>query len=220
MSHRIGSFFPSLLMLGLAAAACDSQVDPGYEGEPLVQVQGRVSADAPTPASGMKAVLIWIRSISSSPDQAFGESAAVTGEFPATFTMDIYTAPPDEALNDWTPAGPDETRVGLALMVAIPANFELTEDVWNGDAPLPPVMGVAERHVLAYVERDIVPGSSSEASVGGALPAGFHVLEELDSDDPACDDRPRCLRPTPDDLDTLIEVRVAETDTLRFPDLK
>ncbi|XYH98602.1 hypothetical protein ACMHYB_02240 [Sorangium sp. So ce1128] len=219
MSHRIGSFFPSLLMIGLAAAACDSQVDPGYEGEPLVQVQGRVSADVPTPARGMKAVALWIRS-TGSPDQAFGESAAVTGEFPATFTMDIYTVPPDEALNDFTPAGPDETRFGLALLLAIPADFELTDDVLNGESAMPPVMGVAERHVLAYVESDIPPGSWSESIVGGPLPAGFHVLEELDDDDPACADRPRCLIPTPDDLDTLIEVRVADTDTLRFPDLK
>ena len=77
MSHRIRPFFPGFLAIGLAAAACDSQVDPDYQGEPLAQVQGRVSAEVPTPASGMQAVVLWMRAAGRS-IEAFGESASVT----------------------------------------------------------------------------------------------------------------------------------------------
>lgn len=217
MSHRIRSFFPGFLAIGLAAAACDSQVDPDYQGKPLAQVQGRVSAEVPTPASGMKAVVVWMRAAGRS-IEAFGESASVAGEFPATFKLDIYTRPPEEALNDLSRFGPDEARLGLAFLIAVAADLELTHEMLNGQDPPAPVMGAAERHVLAYVESDIVPGSFGERAVGGALPAGFHVLEELEGD-PACGDRPRCLVPAPDDLDTMIPVRVADADSLRFPAL-
>jgi hypothetical protein len=196
----------------LLMAACDSQADSGYQGETLARITGVVKVDAPPSASGTKAAIFWSNT-ASDPDISVGETVPVSGDFPASFTIDVFAPPPDHALNDLTQLGDNETRIGIAYIAAVPADYDVSsnEDPESG-------WGVSERHVLAYIEDDIVPGTFGEAFVGGALGAGFHVLEVIDVDDPSCPgDVFDCLRPAPQDLETAIEVRIADPDTIDFP---
>ena len=97
--------------------------------------------------------------------------------------------------------------------MAVPADYDVT----SGKDP-ESSWGISEHHVLAYVESDIRPGSFGESFVGGALKAGFHILKVVDVDDPSCPGETfDCLRPTEADMDTLIEVRIADPKTLDFP---
>jgi hypothetical protein len=100
------------------------------------------------------------------------------------------------------------------------------------------ILGVAEHHMVAYLERDVTVGSAEARLLGGALPRGYHLLRVLrktpaqveairacraDATDAAA--REACGQPwdtlTPEHaLQVPVPVRVAEdVRTLRFPDI-
>jgi hypothetical protein len=76
-----------LLLMGVVQGGCDAQVDPGYEGEPLTRLKGRVSALAAAPAEADVGVLWFSDSEGqcSGPEQSCFYSAS--GAFSPT--MDV-----------------------------------------------------------------------------------------------------------------------------------
>ena len=206
---------PFRLVLALALtipAACAPQVGDDYKGEPLASLRGVVLNQLDRSVGPLEAVLVWANG-SGEPDTITGDRVAVEGDFPASFRLDMYQPPEEAALNDFTIGGeyPEESRIGVAYITALPEGYELT------GAETEPY-GMSEGHLLIYVERDVQAGTSGEALVGGTLEAGFHLLEVIDVDDPACSEEANdCLRPAPGGLDTEVELRIDEAELIDFP---
>jgi hypothetical protein len=184
----------------LALAACDRQADTDYVGEPIAQIGGTITSSVADVPGGLVPLISWAG------HTVEVEEADVTLEFPSRFRIDIRRPPSENALNDFTEGGarPDEARVAFGLIMAMP--FEVDEDDLNEDGTTP--FGVAERHMIVYAESDVAAGSTGASAVGGAVSAGFHVVEVVPGEDPACGGDFDCLRPAPDDLDTRVEIRV------------
>jgi hypothetical protein len=202
---------PIVCLITLAAAlvtACGSDDDGG--GPPALH--GAVSAATPGAAD---ALLLWFNS-STSPDRAgLGARAPVDASAGRAFQIDLEGAPDASWLNDYTDGGasPEEARVGVAFITAVPTGFASVDQD-------PPWLGVSERHLLVYLEEDVAPGSMVERLVGGELPAGYHLMDVIDVDDPGCDDDTfDCLRESADGLGADIEVRfTGDPESLDWPD--
>ena len=206
---------PFRLVLALTLtipAACAPQVGDNYKGEPLASLRGVVLNQLDRSVGPLEAVLVWSNP-SSDPDTTTGDRVPVAGGFPASFRLDIYQPPEEAALNDLTVGGmyPDESRIGLAYITALPVGYDLT------GAETEPY-GMSESHLLLYLESDLQTGTSGEALVGGTLEAGFHLLEVIDFDDPACPEEFNdCLRPAPGGLDTEVELRIDKAELIDVP---
>ena len=201
-------FLLALAILG----ACDPQVGEDYKGEPLVSLHGEVVNQLDGSIGPLDASLVWLNA-SGEPDTTIGDSVPVTGDFPAGFRLDVYRPPDEAALNDYTIGGeyPDESRIGVAWITALREGQTLT-----GAESEP--YGIAERHVLIYLESDVRPGTSSEAMVGGPLEAGFHLMDVVDTADPACASEGfDCLQEAPSGFESEIEIRIDEVEQLDIP---
>lgn len=174
MNLRRLSLFPfvTLAIASLPVAGCESQVDPTYQGETLATVQGSVVNDESS-VSAAEVALIWSLP-QQSPDGLFGTSAAVSGQFPAGFTLPIFTPPPDGALITAEETGQD--KVGLALILAVePGTSEgAITDFEQVEANM---LGMSEDHVLVYVDHELEPNSVWESLLGGRPSPGYHLME-------------------------------------------
>jgi hypothetical protein len=196
----------ALVVLG----ACDPQVGENYKGEPLASMHGVVVNELDRSIGPLDASLVWLNS-SSEPDTTIGDSEPVSGDFPAGFRLDVYRPPDEAALNDYTNGGeyPDESRIGVAWITALREGQTLT-----GAESEP--YGIAEGHLLLYLESDVRPGTASEELVGEPLEAGFHLMDVVDQDDPACSrDGLDCLQEA--GFDSEIEIRIDEVEQLDIP---
>jgi hypothetical protein len=212
MSFFTSPRFASFVLLACAAAGCDSQAGDGYEGEPLAMMFGTVTSDLDDTPANMEAVLLWNVEAGSEVDHIHSERVAVSSQFPAEFQMELFEPPVDDALNQFQ----GESRFGIAYILALPADYEVSDEE-------PEVAGAAERHVLAYVETDIEPGTTAERILGAPLEAGYHLLTWMTSDEPACAERHEgvydCLLPEPDGFDAEVNVQiVGDVDELPLPD--
>ena len=194
---------PALL---LVLSGCDPQMAPGYLGDPVVRLHGSASSAEPLPQVDISARMDWVQIRSSQLRISYGQGDLVTrGEFPTHFVLELLSGPGDSWLNDFPGRGGDvrESRIGVAQLSA------------DGEQGFDPGGWYAfSRQVLVYVDRDILPDTVSARFAGGELPAGFHILEVRDApcdsylpdDDPA-EGTIDCLQPTPDDLDTPVDLR-------------
>ncbi len=225
-----------LFLFGVAQGGCDAQVDPGYEGEPLATLKGRVSALAAPPAEADVGVLWFsdsegqcsgpeqscsysasgafspnmdgacLEACGSMPDcvdvaaidqwqscqracgaeievsvqveyracftGAVGQTAPVTGDFPAQFRLDVLSPPPVEALL----RSDTGERLALGFFVALQSNGEpLTLDRETDDFP-EWLLGGSETHFLAYAADPIAADSSWGVYLGGEYSVGYHLI--------------------------------------------
>ncbi|MDI1451595.1 hypothetical protein [Polyangium sp. 6x1] len=171
--HRLSLLtFVTFAFASLSVAGCDSQVDPTYQGEPLATVQGSVVNDG-SAASAAEVALIWALP-QQNPDGLFGTNAAVSGQFPASFTLPIFAPPPDAALITAEETGED--KVGLALILAVEPGT--SEGAITGFEQVEAnMLGMSEGHVLVYVDHELAPGSIWESLLGGRPSPGYHLME-------------------------------------------
>lgn len=81
----------------VGCVACDSQVTPGYEGEPLLVVRGsigRVGGEQLDPT--LQPAIGWY--VKGDDTHLRIEDVRVEGEFPANFTLELLEPPPDHVL--------------------------------------------------------------------------------------------------------------------------
>jgi hypothetical protein len=224
------------LLLTWVVQGCDAQVEPGYEGEPLTKLKGRVSALATSPAeadvgvlwlsdaegqcSGPRQSCAYSASGAYSPDAdadcvaacgampecvevaaieewvscqqacgveievtprveygacftgGVGQTAPVTGDFPAQFSLDVLSPPPSETLL----RSDTGERLALGFIVALEPNggpFRLgTEE----EEPPPWLLGGSETHILVYAADPIAADSSWGLYLGGAYSSGYHLV--------------------------------------------
>lgn len=168
---NFGRVFPFAFLASLVLAGCDSQVDPDYRGEPLATLHGSVVAASQAPASG-DAVIVW-QNPSGSPDLSIGVSVPVSGSFPASFTMPIYTPPPAEAVI-YVPEETGDDRVAVGIIAMLKTGTDLA-DLQNADDDA--LLGLCEDHVVVHIENELQAGSYWETILGGRPAPGYHLME-------------------------------------------
>ena len=176
-----------------ALMACDAQTDPGYLGEPLVTLQGRVESSGALPP--LDAAMVWqLGPPPSVDDQELATRAPVTSGFPATFTLRLYAPPPGAAFRELAAGAPRWARANAA---ALPYGLAASE------VPALPGANSASYtydadHWVLYLESDVPPSSLTEWWLGEALGKGYHLLRVLPTG---------CL--TPAQLDACVAALVA-----------
>ncbi len=154
-----------------ALAACDAQTDPGYQGEPLVTLHGRVDSSGALPP--LEAAMLWQRGPPpGTDDQELATRAPVTSGFPATFVLRLYTPPPAAAFRTLATGAPEWARANAAAVPygVAPAQVPM----------LPTAYGTSytydAEHWVMYLASDVPPNSLTEWWLGGPLGTGYHLL--------------------------------------------
>ena len=157
-----------------ALVACDAQTDPGYQGEPLVTLQGRVESSGVLPP--LEAAMLWQRGPPpGTNDQELATRAPVTSGFPATFTLRLYSPPPDAAVRELAAGAPRWARANAA---AVPYGVAPDQVPGLPTASNPSYTYDAD-HWVMYLESDVPPNSLTEWWLGEALGKGYHLLRVL-----------------------------------------
>ncbi len=224
----------SSLVLGFVVApllvACDPQADGEYQGEALFELSGTVTNDREEAPDSAEVTLVW-EVTSGSPDTVVAEGVPVTGEFPASFHLELLEPPSEDSLNDYSYNGANEARIGVAYITVLAADVS-AEELDDDD-----LLGIAESQLLVYVDRDVQEGTFSAELLGGTLSKGYHLMgvdpvteEEVAAGD-ACRDAANEAQDWEAweecggifdqmyevDASTPVSVRLDESDNLIFP---
>ncbi len=174
----------AVLCAGLAACG-DGLVGADYQGLPLLSMAGQVMVEEELPAfdGEVRVAVFW----SSQGDRGAQQQASVTTDFPAQYTLTLYTPPPDEVLYALEPV-PDQAAIGMPLI------YEDIDDNGRFDEGTELVIGGAEDILVFYFPQDVeIEGPDHPDDTGpeppdddrgepyeGTLEAGYHVMETLD----------------------------------------
>ena len=101
----------------LALCACDPQASTAYNGESLLRVRGSVELTLDREYDGALQPALAFRN--SEQNAFYIMDVAVRGEFPASFTLDVYEPPPDEAFIVANPHFPDEPQAAIGYITAV-----------------------------------------------------------------------------------------------------
>lgn len=104
--------------VGLGALGCDAQVDPSYEGEPLMTISGRV--EAPLSVGHVEVGILWLRPANAPVDAAVQCSIELSSEAPSACVAACGVPTCDDlvALEEWEAcAGQCEGPTGVSNIV-------------------------------------------------------------------------------------------------------
>lgn len=188
---------PYLLLAALAA--CGTQSDDHYQGEPLAVLRGQVVTQETSPPPADSVNLAWIRLGGHEPS-VVAEQAPVTGTFPAEFELDVFAPPPDAAINDLPDLG---GQFGISFIASLDPSSDLVHD--------PLLWGIAEHHMLAYLPDPIDANTMIAQFLGGVTAPGYHLMQDV----PEEASTPEHLVEVP--MSTAITVRLAPMDQLQAP---
>ena len=196
---------PVLILIVLAASACDAQVTPGYQGEPLAAIRGNIVAER-TPPAAEAALLWWSARVvgAAAPGQVLETTVTTEGDPLTPFTLSVYRPPPEAALFHvpdvlaptldvpGLPAGglachappgtramPGDGRLAIAYVAAVSQGSA-------GDGLAQDVVGLATDFALVFAPVDLptsAPGATFLVPASGSvLPPGYHLMrvERLD----------------------------------------
>ncbi|MGO9063552.1 MAG: hypothetical protein ACLPM8_02990 [Myxococcaceae bacterium] len=167
-------------------ASCDSQVSPDYPGQPLVSLTGQVTSSSTLPLGQLEVALLWQRGPPpTTGDEQLATKAAVQGEFPAQFVLHLYHPPPAAALQSLQPGEVSFARANAAVLsegAAQDASELPTSTFGNVSAG---AYALDALHWFLFLEQAVPADSLTEWWLGGALPAGYHLLNVL-ATSPAC----------------------------------
>jgi len=124
-SHPLGSALLRIALLSVLAG-CDAQAGVDYVGQPLLHMTGSVELADSRPEGTLVPALAF-----ENPER--GElhfvDVAVSGEFPAQFSVDVFERPPEATLRVASPYFPDEPKVATGYITAVvedhPASLRL-----------------------------------------------------------------------------------------------
>ena len=160
------------------ASGCASQAGPEYQGESLLHVEGNIVDQSSTTPASIAVELDWVTNAAAPTPRVWWSEATVQGDFPAAFTLDLFTPPPSDlvfdALGSTIPIG----RAGIYVV-------QLDDD----DQPVA-TLGTSPDHEIIYVPSD-VPADSPIGAFYGPLTAGYHVM--LDSWQPSAEQLAQCI---------------------------
>lgn len=182
-------------LLACALAACDSQVDSGDLGTPLVTLHGSVANQRTQTTDDADVVVEW-RS-NRGPAIVAPVQTPVTGTFPAEFSLSVYEPPPPDFINTFAncqdPALACETPFAIAYLLAGPPGQ--TDFLY----PSPPALGMDLGHLLVYVPDGVPAGSMLSKFLHATPGPGFHVFAIHKKTKAEYDARNACLAMHPDD---------------------
>jgi len=187
----------SLLPLAALGFSCDPQAEATYQGEPLITLNGQVRSPGQLPQ--LEAAMLWQRGPPpSSTDVELATRAPVVSGFPATFTLSLYVPPPAAARRTLAAGEVVYARANAgAVSPGTPVGWTTPG---ASSANSTPVWGIDVNHWVVFVAANVPAGSLMEWWLGGALPAGFHLLRVAPFDG-------RCIKPA--DLDACAAELVA-----------
>lgn len=171
-ANRVGAL--ALLAMAGVLLACSSQVETDYRGEPVATLHGFVASRAALESeTHLRAAIVW----GTTEPRFVGEHVDVSGMFPASFSLDVYAAPPEEAeiktfsvdycvdgeeLSNIAPGTacdgqriPEGTGMGMwqGFLAAVDS------DVSDGEIQLDDIAGIDVDHMLVYYDHDDPRGS-------------------------------------------------------------
>ena len=168
----------------LGTSGCDSQVAPDYPGEPLVSLTGQVTSTNPLPLPQLEVGLLWQRGPPpSTNDEQLATQANVQGEFPAKFILRLYHPAPEAARQ---PLRTGEVRFARANAAVLPVGVAPVNASFSDVSSI--AYALDTLHWFLYLEQDVPENSLTAWWLGGALPAGYHLLNVLATS-------PQCLQP-------------------------
>jgi hypothetical protein len=166
------------------AAACSSQADTQYRGEPLATITGTVQPQANVPPPGPSNVaLLWAedcygpnaKPAECAPRRHLGTHVPVQGQFPASFTLSVYTPPPDERMIDCGPG-----RIAVAVIAVVKQEAD-TSNLQMSD-----IVGATIEFEVLYADRDIGSvrrGAPCDGILPGPISAGYHLARKRSESD-------------------------------------
>lgn len=165
------ALFVTTMVTTFFATACSAQKGSDYAGKPAAQVRGTIVTQGTPPPNDAIVQLVW-NNFAKSGDTLESANVPARGDFPANFTIDIFSPPSSDQLNDFSRKGmlPNESRVGVATIYAVAPGITKVD----GKTP---ILGVVEDFVVVYLEQDAIPGTIAATFVGGPLSAGFHLMK-------------------------------------------
>jgi hypothetical protein len=109
----------ALALAGLSlTCACDLEASPDYLGESLLSLQGKVTISDDRTEGALVPALAFENADDGRLDIVDVE---VEGEFPNSFSLDVYTPPPNSALMEGPPG---EARFAIGFVTAVSARHE------------------------------------------------------------------------------------------------
>lgn len=167
------------LLLCLIPVACDAQVPPGYQGEPLVTLQGTLSSQSTDPLPAADLLLGWL---SSDARITPFQEVQVSVQLPSRFTALIFQPPPESAYpahpysDGYTQLG---SRVAAAQFVLAKHGVTVTDPSINWvDPSVNQVLGYLDHYTLFYFESDGYPGvrdPEGKEHLGPYMTKGYHL---------------------------------------------
>jgi hypothetical protein len=165
----------------LGAWGCDSQVDPDYPGEALVSLHGQVTSTSTLPLPQVEVGLLWQRGPPpSTDDEQLATKAAVQGEFPAQFILRLYHPAPEAARQSLRTG---EVRFARANAAVLPVGIATANAAFSNVSSIAYALDTV--NWFLFLEADVPENSLTEWWLGGALSAGYHLLNVL-ATSPAC----------------------------------
>lgn len=198
-------FAPFALLLSAFPAGCDSQAPPDYRGEPLGTIRGTIIDASSNPPEAPQVVLLWHHEDEEDRDAPVGVETQVSGDFPASFRLDLFEPPPEDTLGalDGLDDNPGPYRVAEAYLMVYPQGT--TEYTYDRAGAL----SWEERYTVIYAAEDVPAG---EVEWGVDVPRGYSLKRStLDGIEIAPIDTPLQLRLV-DDTGILCTPRQLECD--------
>ncbi len=190
--------FLAFAALGLLVLpACGSQAGTSYRGEPLATFEGTVQNSAsdpiPPPVPALVVALSWTGTpIGSDAKVALytpevSSAVPVSGQFPTSFSMQLFVPPPDSALFSCFPDDP--SHAGKLASAEIEAVLQAT--IGKVSTDIRDVYGTVPDATVVYADVDIEPGN---ACIPAGISKGYHLGSFSRGPDVA-----GCVRGAPDD---------------------
>lgn len=136
---------------------------------------------APSPAGG--GVTVATGATPSTNDEQLATQANVQGEFPAQFILRLYHPAPEAARQ---PLRTGEVRFARANAAVLPVGVATVNAAFSDVSSI--AYALDTLHWFLYLEQDVPENSLTAWWLGGALPAGYHLLNVLATS-------PQCLQP-------------------------
>jgi hypothetical protein len=156
MFSKLSRFAALLPLTALTVSACDSQVGDDYPGEALATLEGTISvADSIEVPSEAVATVVW--HVWQDGDGASRTApVAIDGEFPASFTLGIYEAPPLETQFDL--GAEEESLAGIHLATGYVTVMPPGEISGGLSEVFETALGVETQHILVWSDGDVPAG--------------------------------------------------------------
>jgi hypothetical protein len=147
-------------LLAAVLSCCGSIDGPEHPGDPLWTLHGKILEAEPGVETGeLRVAFVWERHFLEGGVALIAQDIPINPEFPSEFTLDLFEAPPEEAMHQGEDL--EEELAGLRvaggiLLVYDDRNTNQELDVLPKDAQayIDYVLGPAERYMAMFIEGD------------------------------------------------------------------